>query len=161
MKIKALILTFIITVTITSCKVTSVNDSYPIRKYVADDKELYDQIVTMDKEFWDAYNNWDLQKQACIYSDDIKFYHDKGGVMTSKQDIITATEKYISGKVTRKLVKGSIEVYPIKNYGAVEIGFHKFHNNQEPNTPSHPSKFIIIWHNINMEWKIAEVISLH
>jgi hypothetical protein len=52
--------------------------------------------------------------------------------MTSKQDIIDATKRNICGKVTRELVKGSVEVYPIKNFGAIEIGLHKFHNNQEP-----------------------------
>jgi hypothetical protein len=64
--------------------------------------------------------------------------------------------------VTRELVTGSIEVYPIKDYGAVEIGLHKFHNNQEPaNTPSKSSKFIIMWQFTNEEWRIAKVISLH
>jgi hypothetical protein len=43
--------------------------------------------------------------------------------MTSKQGILMR-RKNICGKVTRELVKGSIEVYPIKDYG-VEIGLHK------------------------------------
>lgn len=79
-----------------------------------------------------------------MYSNDIEFFHDKGGLMTSKKEIIDATEKYIYGKVTRELIQGSIEVYPIKDYGAVQIGFHKFHNNQELDTPSKPSKFVTI-----------------
>ncbi|MBN4070695.1 nuclear transport factor 2 family protein [Olleya sp. AH-315-F22] len=115
----------------------------------------------MDYEFFEAYNNCDLEKQASIYSDNIEFYHDKGGLMTSKQDIIDATKKNICGKVTRELVKGSIEVYSIKDYGAVQIGFHKFHNNQEPDVQSYPSKFIIMWHNVNDDWRITKVISLH
>ena len=52
--------------------------------------------------------------------------------MTSKPDLIAATKKNICGKVTSELVKGSIEVYPIKDFGAIEIWLHKFHNNQEP-----------------------------
>ena len=50
--------------------------------------------------------------------------------MTSKQDLIAATKKYICGKVTRELVKGCIELYPITDFGTIEIGLHKFHNNQ-------------------------------
>jgi hypothetical protein len=50
--------------------------------------------------------------------------------------------KNICGKVTRELVKGSIEVYPIKDYGAVEIGLHKFHNNQNETPSKETSKFI-------------------
>ena len=115
----------------------------------------------MDKEFFGAYNNCDLEKQADIYADNIEFFHDKAGLMTSKQEIIDGTERNICGKVTRELIKGSVEVYPIADYGAVQIGFHKFHNNQEPDAPSIPSKFIIMWKNNNDDWKITKVISLH
>ena len=132
-----------------------------IGKYIPVDKVIYDQIVSMDKEFFDAYNNCDLIKQDSIYTENIEFFHDKGGLSTSKKEILEATKKNICGKVTRQLVKGSIEVYPINNYGAVEIGFHKFYNNQEPNAESKPSKFIIMWKNENGNWKITKVVSLH
>jgi hypothetical protein len=73
-----------------------------------------------------------------------------------------ALEKNICGKVKRELVAGSIEVYPIKDFGAVEMGIHRFHNNQEPpGTPSHAGKFVIIWQHTNNTWKITRVISLH
>ena len=151
----------LITISFLSCNSThNINDDL-IKKYTPVDKELYETIVLMDRKFFDAYNNCDLKKQASIYSDSIEFYHDQGGLMTSKQDILDGTEKNICGKVTRELVKGSIEVYPIKDYGAVEIGLHKFHNNQETDTPSHPSKFIIMWQNVNDDWIITKVISLH
>ncbi|PCI31277.1 MAG: DUF4440 domain-containing protein [Flavobacteriaceae bacterium] len=115
----------------------------------------------MDKEFFDAYNNCNLEKQTDIYSDDIEFFHDKGGLMTSKKDIIDGTELNICGKVTRTLIKESVEVYPINNFGAVQIGYHKFYNNQDPEAESIPVKFIIIWHHKNGKWKINKVISLH
>ena len=79
--------------------------------------------------------------------------------MTVKQDIIDALEKNICGKVTRELVEGSIEVYPIKDYGAVQLGYHKFHNNQEPDAPSKPSKFILLWQHQNNEWKITRSLA--
>lgn len=130
-------------------------------KYVPDDIELHEQIVKMDKIFFNAYNTCDLETQGLIYADDIEFYHDKGGLMTSKKEILDGTERNICGKVTRELVQGSIEVYPIHNYGAVQIGYHKFYNNQEPDAESKPSKFITMWHNDNGNWQISKVISLH
>jgi hypothetical protein len=132
-----------------------------IGKYVAENKQLYLAIATMDSIFFDAYNTCNLKKQAAIYADDIEFYHDKGGLSNSKTAIINGTEKNICGKVTRTLIKGSIEVYPIKDFGAIEIGYHKFFNNREPDAPAHPSKFIIFWHQVNNEWKISKVVSLH
>ena len=103
-----------------------------------------------------------MELQASIYSDSIEFYHDQGGLTTSKQQILDATRRNICGKVTRELVKGSIEVYPINGYGAVEMGMHKFHNNtRKEDTPSLPGKFVIIWQHKNNSWKITRVISLH
>ena len=130
-------------------------------EYVPIDKKVYDIIVAKDKEYFDAYNTCDMKKQASLYSEDIEFFHDKGGLSTSKQEILTSIEKNICGKVTRTLIDGSIEVYPIKDYGAIEIGYHKFYNNQEPNAKSKPSKFIMVWKNEGEKWLVSKVISLH
>lgn len=129
--------------------------------YTPIDKELQKTIEAKDTEFFDAYNNCDLKKQEEMYADTIEFYHDKGGLETSKDAIIKATKNNICAKVTRELVSGSIEVYPIHNYGAVQIGWHKFHNSEEPQAYASPSKFIMVWHNKNGQWKITKVISLH
>lgn len=130
-------------------------------EYTPIDKAVYDIIVAMDKEYFDAYNTCDIKTQELLYSEDLEFFHDKGGLSTSKQDVLTGIENNICGKVTRTLVEGSIEVYPIKDYGAIEIGYHKFYNNQEPNAKSRPSKFIMVWKNEGGNWIISKVISLH
>lgn len=136
---------------------------YSQQKYTPDDPALYDTIMRLDSTFFAAYNTCTihLKEYGDFYADDLEFYHDKGGLSTSKKDVIEATRKNICGKVTRELVPGSVEVYPIANYGAIEIGFHKFHNNQEPNAPSHPGRFVCVWHHTDTGWKLARVISLH
>lgn len=151
---------FVITTTI--CSAQKSISKEVVYQYFPDDLELYNAIVSMDSSFFQAYNNCDLDKQAAIYSDDIEFYHDKGGIMTVKQEILDSTKKHVCGKVTRELVEGSIEIYPIKDFGAIEIGLHKFHNNTEKEgTVSHASKFIIFWKNDNTNWTITKVVSLH
>ncbi|MBI1307713.1 MAG: DUF4440 domain-containing protein [Bacteroidetes bacterium] len=115
----------------------------------------------MDKEFFDAYNTCNLEKQDSIYSDSIEFFHDQGGLLTSKTEIIAGTSRNICGKVTRELVENSVEVYPIKNYGAVETGMHIFHNSQDPDSKSDPVKFVVVWQHKNGRWIISKVISLH
>lgn len=122
---------------------------------------LYDTIVHMDSVYFNAYNSCDMATQAALYSDSLEFYHDKGGLQTSKQAVLDAIRKNICGKVSRVLVKGSIEVYPIAGYGAVEIGLHRFINHEESETPSKPDKFIIIWRHTGDRWQITRVISLH
>jgi len=129
--------------------------------YVPDDPALYKTVLRLDSIYFNAYNTCDMATQEKMYSDSIEFYHDKGGLSTSKSELLESLKKYICGKVTRQLVPGSVEVYPIKGYGAIEIGWHKFHNNQEPNAPSHPGRFVIIWQYSNNDWRITRVISLH
>jgi hypothetical protein len=130
--------------------------------YVPDDPELYRTILGQDSIFFKAYNTCDIGKQAMMYNDNIEFYHDNGGLTTNKEDILESIRKNICGKVTRELVAGSVEVYPVKNFGAVEIGLHTFYNNIErPGIPSRPGKFIIIWQNKNNAWFINRVVSLH
>ena len=125
------------------------------------DAELYRTIVKLDSNFFHAYNTCDLAKQADFYADSIEFFHDKSGLDTSKQKILANTKAYVCGKVTRELVQGSIEVSPLPGYGAVELGMHMFHNNQEKDAKPHPSRFIIIWKSNQGKWTITKVISLH
>ena len=129
--------------------------------YKPESQALYDTIVHMDSVYFNAYNHCDMATQAAIYSDSLEFYHDKGGLQTSKQAVLDAIRRNICGKVTRVLIKGSIEVYPIAGYGAVEIGLHRFVNHQESEAPSKPDKFILIWRRSNERWQITRVISLH
>ena len=122
---------------------------------------LYDSIATMDAMWENAYNNCKLDVMDELISEDLEFYHDQGGLMTSKQKLNEALKVNICGKVTRQLKAGSLEVYPIKGYGAVEMGLHAFHNKKEPRLEVHYSKFVHIWKRENGKWRITRVISLH
>ena len=95
----------------TSCKSGSDKKFSTIENYTPVDKELFDEIVKMDRRFFNAYNNCDLETQASIYSDNIEFFHDKWGLMTSKEQILEGTKNNICGKVTRELIEGSVEVW--------------------------------------------------
>lgn len=127
----------------------------------AKDATLLETITQLDSAFFTAYNNCDLATQEALIAEDIEFYHDQGGLSTSKTEIMSAIEKNICGKVRRELVKGSIEVSEIPGYGAVEIGLHKFYNNQEPNAVSKPSRFVTLWKKNGETWQMTRIISLH
>lgn len=153
---------FLFLALVSSCSASKNSMLKELKNYKPDSQPLYDSIVHLDSVFFEAYNTCNLDKQAELYADSIEFYHDKGGLMTSKKALLEATKRNICGKVTRELVKGSIEVYPIKGYGAVEMGLHKFHNNTEKEgSPAHAGKFIIIWQHKNNDWRIKRVVSLH
>ena len=132
-----------------------------IPKYKVINNKLYNEIIKMDSIYFTAYNTCDMKTQVSIYNDNIEFFHDKGGLLTDKAQLLKSLKENICNKVTRTLIKGSIEVYPINNYGAIQIGYHKFYNKEEPNATSTPSKFIITWKKENEKWTITKVISLH
>jgi hypothetical protein len=129
--------------------------------FATEPKSLYDSIADMDAIWEDAYNNCKLDVMEEIISEDLEFYHDLGGLMTSKQKLNEALKANICGKVKRILKKGSLEVYSIKGYGAVEMGLHAFYNTKDPASDLHYSKFVHIWKRTNGRWSITRVISLH
>src|SRR5688572_16438413 len=113
-------------------------------QYKPVNKALYDTIAKLDSLFFTAYNTCDknLDIYASYYADTLEFLHDQGGFSNSKKDVVESTRKNVCGKVTRKLIAGSMEVYPIANYGAIEIGYHTFQNKENPpNEPLHPGRF--------------------
>jgi Domain of unknown function (DUF4440) len=145
-----------------SCSTQSHSLYRDMKKYQPASQALYDTILHFDSVFFHAYNTCDLELQGQFYSDEIEFYHDKGGLMTSKSEILEGTRKNICGKVTRELITGSMEVYPIHGFGAISMGLHRFHNSSPDDAGiSRPSKFIIIWHQIEERWEITTVVSLH
>lgn len=152
----------VILITLCACTSTKHNMANGVSPYMPESKELQDTIVRLDSILFDAYNTCKLDVFESLISDDIEFYHDRGGLSTSKKDLVQALKNNICGKVTRELLPGSIEVYPIPGYGAVEMGAHRFFNNQEKELGwSHFSKFVHTWHKENGQWKLARVISLH
>jgi hypothetical protein len=124
-------------------------------------RSLYDSIVTLDTKWEDAYNNCKLDVMEELISEDLEFYHDQGGLLTSKQKLNEALKNNICGKVKRGLKPGSIEVYEIKGYGAVEMGMHGFMPINQQGPPDHYSKFVHLWKRENNHWRITRVISLH
>jgi hypothetical protein len=160
MKFKTVLVLFVV-----FCCETVLAQQPKIKPYVPVDEVLQKEIETLDKAFFDAYNSCDMKTQASFYSDEIEFFHDKAGLLKDKTTLLSATEKNICNKVTRHLIPNSIEVYPIADYGVIEIGYHWFFNKQEPDEPTKASKFIIFWKKENdtkaTGWKITKVVSLH
>jgi len=124
------------------------------------DDDLLRTIAALDTAVFDAYNRCDLEKLGSFFAEDLEFYHDQSGLTRSRQRLVEAVKNNICGKVTRELVPGTLEVYPLKGYGAVEIGVHRFHHpGRESTEPVGEAKFIHLWQNEDGAWKITRVIS--
>jgi hypothetical protein len=124
-------------------------------------EELTRAVTALDAQLFDAYNTCNLEKFDSFFVDDVEFYHDKGGVTLGRKALTESVKNNICGKTTRELVAGTLEVYPIHGYGAVEIGVHRFRHPE--GSADHgvigEAKFIHLWQYKDGAWKITRVIS--
>lgn len=119
---------------------------------------LFDTVKALDAKLFGAYNHCDLAVLGSMVSDDLEFYHDQTGLMVGKQPFLAAIRQNICGKVQRTLIESTLEVYPLRGYGAVEIGIHRFHHPNEPDNIG-DARFVMIWHDDNGTWKVTRTIS--
>ena len=133
--------------------------SVPALDKIGSQAELESTIRALDTALFAAYNQCDLAKFASFIADDVEFYHDKGGVTLGKEALTDSVKKNICGKVTRELVPGTLQAYPMKGFGAVEIGTHRFHHPGNESEGIGEAQFIHLWRYKDGEWKITRVIS--
>jgi hypothetical protein len=122
--------------------------------------ELFRTIASLDDALFDAYNRCDLEKFGTFFTDDVEFYHDQGGVTLGRRDLTESVKKNICGKVRRELVPGTLQVYAMHGYGAIEMGVHRFrHPAAEDREPVGEAKFVHLWQDKGGAWKITRVLS--
>ena len=118
---------------------------------------LFDALVRMDKELFDAaFVNCDASKFRSLFTEDAEFYHDRTGLAAGEAARTMKSCPRDNG-VTRTLVPGSLEVYPMQGYGAIQMGRHFFAKKGEPG--SEVAKFVHLWKQENGAWRLARVLS--
>lgn len=123
------------------------------------DPSLFATVAALDTKLFEAYNHCDLVTLGAMVTDDLEFYHDKTGLAVGKQTFVDAIKRNICGKVERALVPGSLEVYPLKGYGAVETGVHRFSHPGHPEDGLGEAKFVTVWQEKDGVWRMARAIS--
>jgi Domain of unknown function (DUF4440) len=125
---------------------------------VDDDAALTQAISTLDTKVFDAYNSCNLKTFGSYFSPKVEFYHDKGGATFDRKTVVANTQKYICHKVRRELIPASLKVYPIKDYGAIEEGEHRFCQSESGQCEG-IAKFLIVWKQKGETWTITRVLS--
>ena len=130
--------------------------------YKPKDQKLYDTVEQLDAALFDAFNKQDLESLTKFFSEDIEFFDDGEGLTDYKQNIESFKGLFARNKTSnlrRELVKGSLEVYAVPNYGAIETGIHRFIHTENGKEEIGVLKFVHIWHLTNGTWKLTRVIS--
>ena len=133
-------------------------------------KELTEEIAAQDKALFAAvFDTCDVAALKELVADDFEFFHDKNGLMETTgakfvDDIAQHCERVRQGvdfRSRRELVAGSLGVYPLNNYGAVETGRHNFYalEDGKPDRLTESGQFLQIWKKVDGHWKLARVVS--
>ena len=128
--------------------------------------ELYDTIIKLDSVLFQAFNTCDVKTFSAYLTDDVEFYHDESGLMVSSKTQsdglkTRCAEQGKNGILRRELVKSSLQVYPLPNYGALEIGKHQFYRTQpgQKEKLTTVAKFMNIWQKKDGAWKLSRIVS--
>ncbi len=136
------------------------------RSGTVDQPSLFEQVIIVDSIFFQALNTCDLKTYESFLTDDFEFYHDRGGLTKSREaEMISMTsfcgEQRQRQKLRRELIPESVEVSPIKDFGAVESGRHRFFLVIDDKTEKviEEAKFTNVWQRQLSGWKLSRVIS--
>jgi len=123
---------------------------------------LFDIVSTLDAAVFDSFNNCgspeQLERYASYFAPDVEFYHDTGGVTWTRQDMLANTQKYACGKFRRELVPGSLKVFPIKDFGALAQGEHRFCQFESGDCEG-MAEYMMLWRKQSDDWRITRVFS--
>lgn len=132
--------------------------------------EMVDGVIAADLAVFRAvFDTCDVEALSGMVTDDLEFFHDKGGLTstTGKAFLDSIHDKCERQKAgtdflsSRELDRDSVKVYAINNYGAIEIGTHRFYALVEgkPKRLTETAQFTMVWKKDGERWRLARVLS--
>lgn len=153
----------------TLCFTTTIFRQQPAKKDVKKAKqvvqnqtEIYKEIFKADSVFFQAFNTCDSITYRTYLTDELEFYHHLNGIHLLPTEMQSIREMCaMNNHFRRELLKGTLEVYKLRDFEAVEIGIYRiYHTN--PGQTEHISgdyKFIHVWQQKDGFWKLKRIIS--
>jgi hypothetical protein len=127
---------------------------------IANPPNLKADILAMDKKLFDAFNGRDLETFKVVFDPALEFFHDTGGLAGYDKSIENTKRLFANaGDLKRELLLETLEVYPIKDYGAIQTGSHRFCHTENGKPDCGTFKFLQIWKNTKGAWTLVRVVS--
>jgi ketosteroid isomerase-like protein len=139
---------------------TPMHDLTSVIRRVLSPSDLHSEIAAADRALFTAFNQRDLTKLRSYFTRDLEFYQDNEGVERYAQTMKDFGQMFGQpAPIRRELVPGSLEVYPIKDYGAIEVGRHRFCHVENGKNDCGTFSFVHIWQRTKAGWKISRAVS--
>lgn len=132
------------------------------------DAELTATILHLDSSFWKTYNTCDTASMRQYFTNNLEFYHDKGGAQFGVSDMIDRFARNLcngSFQLRREAVAGTLKVFPMRNgdtiYGAILTGDHYFYITEKGQAEKRTgfARFTHLWLKENGVWKMSRILS--
>jgi len=133
------------------------------------DEQVKQLIFEKDSLFWVAYNNCNVEAMGSWLTDDVEFYHDKGGPSIGRDTLMAIIKKNLCGnndfRLRRAALKGTVNVFVMhssnKVYGAIISGQHVFYVNEKGKKEflDGLARFMQLWIIKDGQWKMSRILS--
>jgi Domain of unknown function (DUF4440) len=125
------------------------------------DKALFEEIYRMDSMLFRGLNERKIEPIEEIMDKNLEFYHDKSGLTNYEQNVAIFKKNFEKPNwgVKRRLLKETMEVYPIPNFGAMQIAKHEFCNTENGQTGCGILKFAHVWKLTDGKWTLIRIMS--
>lgn len=135
----------------------------------SDIQKLNATILEKDSLFWVSYNTCDTVGFQTFFTEDVEFYHDKGGVTLGLKNLAGTMKRNLCGssnfRLRREAVQGTVKVFPLQSsnviYGAIISGDHVFYILEQGKEPRLDglAKFTHLWLLKDNQWKMTRILS--
>ncbi len=139
--------------------------SFTANAQTGNQDDLFRKIRSLDSVMFSIVYKCDAQKVESFFTEDLEFYHDKGGLTKSRAAFMEKQKNNFCGErpfyLRREPVPGTMKVFPMDNYGAVQTGEHIFYIKGEDGKEKldGKAKYTHLWKYDQGQWRIARVIS--
>jgi ketosteroid isomerase-like protein len=125
------------------------------------------EVTKVDGAFWAAYNRADPKAMNSFYTDDVEFYHDRGGTVFGKAALSEVNNGMSASeyKIRRAAVPGTVRIFPMNKgdeiYGAIVSGEHQFYitKKDKPEFLAGRAYFTQLLLLKDKTWKISRIFS--
>lgn len=126
-------------------------------------------ILQKDSQFWKGYNACDTTRYEDFFTQNLEFYHDKGGITLGRDALRNSLKNNLCSnsnyRVRREEVPGTVKIFPLEKsgqiYGAILLGDHRFYVTEtgKPERLDGRAKFTHVWLLENGVWRMTRILS--
>jgi hypothetical protein len=125
-----------------------------------DPAALLTLVLALDRRMFEAFDAHDVDRLMSWFAPELEFFHDTGGLSDwtqTKQGFVRLFAQ--NADIRRELVPGSTRVYPVKDYGAIQIGRHTFCHTENGANDCGTFEFVQVWRWHAGRWQVTRELS--